>query len=111
MDVIGKATVIRRIGAAAHFFGILAGASAVYALFTDLGRFVSYNAAIGWGLILYRLFLCLAFAAGGLFLGRLAERMAAGGDAERARASEAERTEADRLTRQIGVPARRNRSQ
>ena len=29
MDVIGKATVIRRIGAAAHFFGILAGASAV----------------------------------------------------------------------------------
>lgn len=111
MDTLVKAKIIRRIGGAAHFFGILAGAAAVFTLSTDLGRYISLKDTISWGTIVYRLFLCLVFVVGGLALGRLAERMEAGGNAERAAASEAERAEADRLTRQISVPARRNRNQ
>lgn len=111
MDTLIKAKVIRRIGGAAHLLGILAGASAVYMFSTDLGRYISFNDTIGWGTIIYRFFLCLIFVTGGLALGRLAERMEAGGNAERAAASEAERAEVDRLTRQFVVPRRRNRDQ
>lgn len=110
MEPLGKARLIRRTGAAAHFIGILAGASALYNLWFELGRYISHKAPIGWGMMLYRLVLCALFVGGGLGLGRLADRLAADGDAERAAAAQAERDEADRLTRQISVPRRRNRS-
>lgn len=107
MDSLKLARIIRRAGAVAHFFGILAGASAAFNLWQQIGRYISYHAPLGWGGLLYRLFLCFVFVGGGLALGRWAERLSAQGDAERAAAAQAEREEADRLTRQVVTPRRR----
>lgn len=104
---LGK--LIHRAGALFHLFGILAGASTAYNAWQQIGRMITYGAPLDWIALLYRAFLCLVFVGGGLMLARLAERIVAEGDAERAAAAQAERAEADRLTRQISVPRRRPR--
>lgn len=109
MDSHRLARMLNAVGAGAHFFGILAGASALYNLWQGFGRMISYSAPLDWWGILYRAFLCVVFVTGGLALGRWGDRIAAEGDSERAKAAEAERAEAERLTRQIIVPRRRSR--
>lgn len=107
MDAMRLSKTMRALGGIVHFFGVLAGASAVHNVWTQVGSLIRHRAPVGWGDLLYRVGLCVVFVSAGLALGRFADRTMAGGDAERERAALAEREEADRLTRQIVVPRRR----